>query len=84
MSDRPMPPIERGWRVFAGDGHQIGQVDAVFVDYLLVRSGGLLPVDLYIPADAVLAAADARVLVRSKGTDAYAQWHRPLKHAPHE
>ena len=27
----------------------IGRVDAVFVDYLLVRTSGLLPVDLYVP-----------------------------------
>jgi len=83
MSNGPMPPIERGWRVFAGDGHLLGQVDAVFADYLLVRSAGLLPVDLYVPADAVIAAGSARVLVNASGAHAYEQWHRPLRRAPH-
>jgi hypothetical protein len=83
MSDGPMSEIKPGWRVFAGDGHQLGQVDAVFADYLLVRSGGLLPVDLYVPADAVIAAGNARVLVSAAGADAYERWHRPLKRAPH-
>ncbi len=83
MNEMPMPPIERGWRVFSGDGHQIGQVDAVFADYILVRTSGLLPVDLYVPSDAILAAADGRVSVRSSGEQAYERWHRPLKRAPH-
>ena len=30
-------------------GRRIGTVDAVFADYLLVRTSGLIPVDLYIP-----------------------------------
>ena len=36
-----------------GQGRRIGRVDAVFADYLLVRSGFILPVDLYVPRDAV-------------------------------
>jgi hypothetical protein len=79
-----MPAVERGWRVFGSDGHLIGQVDAVFADYLLVRTGGLLPVDLYVPVSAILAGRDQRISVRSNGADAYERWHRPLKRAPHD
>jgi len=72
-----------GWTVFSRDGRQIGTVDAVFADYLLVRTWGLLPVDLYIPVSAVVASSGGRMIVEAGGDEAYDLWHRPLKRAPH-
>ena len=42
-----VPSAKRGDRLLGSGGRAIGAVDAVFADYLLVRTGGLLPVDLY-------------------------------------
>jgi hypothetical protein len=72
-----------GWQVFSSDGHLLGRVDAAFADYLLVRTASLLPVDLYVPADAIIGAGEGRVILRARGEDAYERWHRPLKRAPH-
>ena len=83
MNDRTALPMEIGWQVFSRDGHLLGRVDAVFADYLLVRTGGLLPVDLYVPSDGIIAAAHGRVVLRAAGHEAYERWHRPLKKAPH-
>lgn len=83
MHDRPLPRVDRGWRVFGSDGHLLGQVDGVFADYLLVRTLGLLPVDLYVPVDAISASAEGRVLIAADADGAYQRWHRPLKRAPH-
>jgi hypothetical protein len=83
MSERREPTAERGWQVFSSDGHLVGGVDAVFADYLLVRTGGLLPVDLYVPNDGIIAADHDRVVLKVAGSEAYARWHRPLKRAPH-
>jgi len=63
-------------------GRRIGRVDAVFADYLLVRTAGLLPVDLYVPRTEV-AVADGALQVSADREEAYARWHRPLKKAPH-
>ena len=63
-------------------GRRIGRVDAVFADYLLVRTAGLLPVDLYVPRTEV-ALADGHLQVSVDREEAYARWHRPLKKAPH-
>ncbi len=65
------------------DGRRIGRVDAVFVDYLLVRTAGLLPVDLYVPTPEVEVAND-RLNVAVSRAEAYERWHRPLKRAPHD
>lgn len=65
------------------DGRRIGRVDAVFADYLLVRTAGALPVDLYVPRPQVAAAPDG-LHVDCNPTEAYARWHRPLKRAPHD
>jgi hypothetical protein len=62
----------------------MGTVDAVFADYLLVRTWGLLPVDLYVPVTAVVASGGGRVIVDAAAEEAYALWHRPLKRAPHD
>jgi hypothetical protein len=62
---------------------RIGTVDAVFADYLLVRTSGLLPVDLYVPRTEV--HAEGKHLIVDAGRDeAYERWHRPLKRAPHD
>ena len=74
--------IPRGARVHGAGGRRIGTVDATFADYLLVRTAGLLPVDLYVPRDAV-TAAEGRLRVDCDAREAYARWHRPLKQAPH-
>jgi hypothetical protein len=77
------PVASTGWQVFSSDGHLVGRVDAGFADYLLVRTAGLLPVDLYVPSDAIIAASDGRVILRAPGEETYERWHRPLKRAPH-
>jgi hypothetical protein len=75
----------RGWRVVDASGRPIGTVDAVFADYLLVRTPGLLPVDLYIPRTAIGQATGESVQVTAADADAaYRSWHRPLKAAPHD
>ena len=76
-------PTQPGAKVRGARGARIGTVDAVYVDYLLVRTGGLLPVDLYIPRTDV--TEDGDLLTVAAGRDeAYARWHRPLKRAPHD
>lgn len=75
----------RGWRVVDTSGRPIGTVDAVFADYMLVRTRGLLPVDLYIPRTAIGQTDGEAVQVTAADADeAYAAWHRPLKAAPHD
>jgi hypothetical protein len=75
--------IEVGTRLVGARGRRIGTVDAVFVDYLLVRTAGLMPVDLYIPRTETVIA-DGRLTVNVGRREAYERWHRPLKRAPHE
>ena len=75
--------IEPGARVLGRGGARIGTVDAVFADYLLVRTRGLLPVDLYVPRVEV-TATDGAVRVDCTAREAYDRWHRPLKRAPHD
>ena len=75
-------PIAAGSRLAGPRGERIGTVDAVFADYLLVRTSGLLPIDLYVPRPEV--TVEGKRLTVSCGRDeAYARWHRPLKRAPH-
>ena len=75
--------IKPGDRLFGPRGRRIGRVDAVFADYLLVRSGRILPVDLYVPRDAI-TVGDGRLSVELDRRAAYEAWHRPLKRAPHD
>ncbi len=75
--------VERGDRLLGPRGRRIGRVDAVFADYLLVRTGLILPVDLYVPRDAV-TSSDGVLRVELDRRAAYEAWHRPLKQAPHE
>ena len=51
--------VSTGATLRGARGRRIGTVDAVFADYLLVRTAGLLPVDLYVPRP----GADGRVQV---------------------
>jgi hypothetical protein len=82
-TDTESAPEIRPGAVLAGErGQRIGTVDAVFADYLLVRTVGLLPVDLYVPRPQVRVGAD-RLWVDCDPDEAYARWHRPLKRAPH-
>jgi hypothetical protein len=78
------PAIQRGWPAVDTFGRMIGTVDAVFVDYLLVRTAGLLPVDLYVPRPSVTVADGRVILEASTREDAYRRWHRPLRAAPHD
>jgi hypothetical protein len=78
--------IARGWQVLDAAGRRMGTVDAVFADYLLVRTSRLLPVDLYVPMDAIRPASDPETVTAEAENerDAYQRWHRPLKRAPHD
>ena len=71
-----------GDRLIGPGGKSIGRVDAVFADYLLVRAGRILPVDLFVPRDAVSGEGGA-LRVELGRAAAYEAWHRPLKRAPH-
>lgn len=75
--------IARGAQLLGRGGTRIGTVDAVFADYLLVRTAGLLPVDLYVPRVEISVNGGA-VRVDSSRREAYDRWHRPLKRAPHD
>lgn len=72
-----------GTRLKGPRGRSIGTIDAVFADYLLVRTRGLVPVDLYVPRTAV-ESGDAGPVVDCGPREAYERWHRPLKRAPHD
>ena len=76
-------PIQVGAPLFGAGGRRIGTVEAVFVDYLLVRTASLVPVDLYVPRPEVTAGAH-RLEVAVGRREAYERWHRPLKRAPHD
>ena len=73
MSETAPPPTpRRGQKLLATDGRRIGTVDAVFADYLLVRTSGLLPVDLYVPRNEVeLPIPRAGCMVGKSSHDAY-------------
>ncbi len=65
-------------------GRRLGTVDAVFADYLLVRTGGLVPIDLYVPSGEVSIEAPGRLRVAIDPAEARERWHRPLRSAPHD
>jgi hypothetical protein len=75
--------IKPGEALFGARRRRIGKIDAVFADYLLVRAGLILPVDLYVPRDAV-TRQDGRLRVELGRRAAYDAWHRPLRRAPHD
>jgi hypothetical protein len=75
--------IDIGASLYGAGGRRIGTVDAVFADYVLVRTASLVPVDLYVPRPEVTVGAH-RLEVALGRREAYERWHRPLKRAPHE
>jgi hypothetical protein len=84
VTERAQPVVAQpGDRLVGARGRRIGRVEAVFADYLLVRTGFILPVDLYVPRDAVVGS-DGKLRVELDRRAAYQAWHRPLKRAPHE
>jgi hypothetical protein len=78
------PEFRRGQKLLGAGGQRIGTVDAVFADYLLVRTKGLLPVDLYVPRTEVRSGADGQPTVEATPAAAYEAWHRPLKRVAHD
>lgn len=76
--------VRRGQKLYGPQGRRIGTIDAVFADYLLVRTSGLPPVDLYVPRTEVIADDAGRAAIRLGSAEAYAAWHRPLKRVDHE
>ncbi|MEO7295077.1 MAG: hypothetical protein ABIZ57_02955 [Candidatus Limnocylindria bacterium] len=80
MNDEQVMP---GVRLLGTENVRIGTVDAVFVDYLLVRTGGLMPIDLYVPRPEVTVGPDG-LSVDGSPNEAHERWHRPLKRAPHD
>ncbi len=83
MTEPIEPAIRVGSRLYGAGRRRIGTIDAVFADYLLVRTAGLLPIDLYVPRPEIATAGD-RLTVEADAGQAYERWHRPLKRAPHE
>jgi hypothetical protein len=71
-----------GRRLVGRGGARVGTVDASFADYLLVRTAGFLPIDLYVPRTDVTDSAGT-LSVDCSPREAYQRWHRPLKRAPH-
>lgn len=84
MSEPLTASVRRGQPLRGANRRRIGTVDAVFADYLLVRTRGLLPVDLYVPRSEVSLDERGDPTVSRSSTEAYAAWHRPLKQAPHD
>ena len=82
MTEQTGVDVKVGERLVGARRRRIGRVEAVFADYLLVRSGWMLPVDLYVPRDAVTRENGA-LRVELGRRAAYDAWHRPLKRAPH-
>ena len=82
MTEQAAGDAKVGERLVGARRRRIGRVEAVFADYLLVRSGWILPVDLYVPRDAV-SRENGALRVELGRRAAYDAWHRPLKRAPH-
>ena len=80
----PAAEVLRGESLFGAGERQLGTVDAIFADYLLVRTPGLLPVDLYVPRPDVTRDDAGRLRVGLSADEAYRAWHRPLSQAPHD
>jgi hypothetical protein len=82
VTEQAAGDFKMGERLVGARRRRIGRVEAVFADYLLVRSGWILPVDLYVPRDAV-SRENGALRVELGRRAAYDAWHRPLKRAPH-
>jgi hypothetical protein len=78
-----VPEPRLGQSLRGSDGRRIGRVEAVFADYLLVRTASLLPVDLYVPR-AELQDVDGDLRADTNRAGAYRAWHRPLKRTTHD
>lgn len=79
-----MSEAKVGDRLVDPRGRVIGRVDAAYADYLLVRTRGILPVDLYVPRSELEPLDSGRQRVKMTASQAYDAWHRPLKRAPHD
>lgn len=75
--------IQPGTALSDAAGRRIGTVDAVFVDYLLVRTSAIVPVDVYVPIAETSAGQEGGLRVAVPREEAIDRWHRPLKRAPH-
>jgi hypothetical protein len=62
---------------------RIGRVEAAFADYLLVRTPGPLPIDLYVPRPSITEGSSG-LTVDCGRAEAHRRWHRPLRRAPHD
>jgi hypothetical protein len=72
-----------GATLVGSDRRRIGRVEAAFADYLLVRTPGPLPIDLYVPRPSL--TEDPRGLrADCSAAEARHRWHRPLRRAPHD
>jgi hypothetical protein len=72
-----------GTRLVGSDGRRIGRVEAVFADYVLVRTPGPLPIDLYVPRPSLMDDAGS-LRADCPAGEARRRWHRPLRRAPHD
>ena len=71
------PRIEPGFTATDRSGAEIGRVDAVFADYLLVRAG-FPPVDVHVPTAALTSVEGATVRIDVSTDDVRAGiWDRP-------
>ena len=77
--------VERGWRVLAGDGSDLGSVDEVVGDSTadifngLVVSPGLLRGNRYVPSEQVaeIREAEVQLALDSAAFEALEEWHGP-------
>jgi len=53
--------IQPGWDVYGSDGNEIGDVEEVGPDYIVVEKGFLFPKTLYIPVSAISSVSEDRV-----------------------
>jgi hypothetical protein len=83
MTEQATVEVRVGERLAGARRRRIGRIEAVFADYLLVRTGWILPVDLYVPRDAI-TRENGSLRVELGRRAAYEAWHRPLKRAPHD
>jgi hypothetical protein len=75
--------MQPGMALSDAAGRRIGTVDAVFADYLLVRTSAIVPVDVYVPIAETSTGQDGGLRVAVPREEAIDRWHRPLKRAPH-
>ncbi len=70
--------IRHGWSVVGADGSEVGAVEEVHDDYVLVKAGALLKHNLYVPVDAVSGVSDETLTLNvSSGDVADLGWRFP-------